>query len=112
MKKGIEEKEVFEKTVLQDEKLIIKNDKGERIECDKLFTFDSDETGKSYIAYTDNTLDKDGKTRVYASIYDPTGKDPSLKPLTSEKEWKVIEIILSAAQEKFKEDGSTDDGRK
>ncbi len=111
MTKENKTKDMFEESVLKDEKLIIKNDKGERIECDKLFTFDSDETGKSYIAYTDNTLDKDGKTRVYASIYDPTGKDPSLKPLTSEKEWKVIEIILSAAQEKFSENGSTEDGR-
>lgn len=103
------EETLFDETILQDEKLIIKNEKGERIECDKLFTFDSDETGKSYICYTDNTLDQDGKTKVYASIYDPTGKDPSLKPLTSEKEWKVIEIILASAQEKFNESGSNED---
>ena len=36
---------------------------------DVLFTFDSDETGHSYIAYTDNTKDEDGNIQVYASIY-------------------------------------------
>jgi uncharacterized protein YrzB (UPF0473 family) len=35
----------------------IVNDEGKEIECEILFTFDSDETKKSYIVYTDNTLD-------------------------------------------------------
>ena len=52
-------------------KLIITNNEGKQLECDVLFTFDSDETGKSYIAYTDNTKDENGNIRVYASIYDP-----------------------------------------
>ncbi len=84
-------------------KLKITNDRGETLECDVLFTFDSDETNKSYIAYTDNTTDDLGNVKVYASIYDPTGEDLSLKPLTSEKEWKVIENILISVQEKVRE---------
>lgn len=84
-------------------KLKITNDKGESIDCDILFTFDSDETNKSYIAYTDNTKDENGNVRVYANTYDPTGKDLSLQPLTSEKEWKVIENILISVQEKLNE---------
>lgn len=88
-------------------KLKITNDKGESIDCDILFTFDSDETGKSYIAYTDNTKDEFGNVRVYANTYDPTGKDLSLKPLTSEKEWKVIENILISVQEKLNEGQET-----
>ncbi len=84
-------------------KLKITNDKGESIDCDVLFTFDSDETNKSYIAYTDNTKDEAGNVRVYANTYDPTGKDLSLQPLTSEKEWKVIENILISVQEKLNE---------
>lgn len=85
-------------------KLKITNDKGETLDCDVLFTFDSDETNKSYIAYTDNTKDEKGNVRVYANIYDPTGEDLSLQPLTSEKEWKVIENILISVQEKMNED--------
>ena len=84
-------------------KLIITNNEGKQLECDVLFTFDSDETGKSYIAYTDNTKDENGNIRVYASIYDPTGENPELKPLTDPKEWKVIESILSSIQEKVDE---------
>ncbi len=84
-------------------KLKITNDRGETLECDVLFTFDSDETNKSYIAYTDNTTDEAGNVKVYANIYDPTGEDLSLKPLTSDKEWKVIENILISVQEKVRE---------
>ncbi len=77
------------------------NDKGEEVECEILFTFDSDETKKSYIVYTDNTLDENGSTKVYASIYDPTGQNPALIPIESEKEWLVIENILSSVQERI-----------
>jgi len=81
----------------------IVNDRGEEVECEILFTFDSDETKKSYIVYTDNTLDDKGSTKVYASIYDPTGQDSSLIPIESEKEWLVIENILATIQEKIDE---------
>ena len=75
------------------------NDEGKEVVCDVLFTFDSDETKKSYIAYTDNTKDEKGNVQVYASIYDPNEENPELKPIESEKEWKVIETILETLQE-------------
>ena len=79
------------------------NDEGKEIECEILFTFDSDETKKSYIVYTDNTLDEEGSTKVYASVYDPTGQNPALMPIETEKEWLVIENILSSVQQKIEE---------
>ena len=79
------------------------NDEGQEVECEVLFTFDSDETKKSYIVYTDNTTDEDGSTKVYASVYDPTGVNPALLPIETEKEWLVIENILSSVQSKIDE---------
>ena len=81
----------------------IVNDEGKEVECEILFTFDSDETKKSYIVYTDNTLDEEGSTKVYASVYDPTGQNPALMPIETEKEWLVIENILSSVQEKLEQ---------
>ncbi len=81
----------------------IVNDEGKEIECEILFTFDSEETKKSYIVYTDNTLDEEGSTKVYASVYDPTGQNPSLMPIETDKEWLVIENILSSVQQKVDE---------
>lgn len=79
----------------------IVNDKGENLECEVLFTFDSDETKKSYIVYTDNTFDDDGNQKVYANTYDPTGENPELNPIVEEKEWQVIENILASLHEKL-----------
>ena len=89
--------------MLDNGKIVIKNDKGEELVCDVLFTFDSDETNKSYIAYTDNSKDESGNTKVYASTYDKEGEDLSLKPLTTEKEWKIIDNILASVLDMVKE---------
>ena len=72
------------------------NDK--EVKCDVLFTFESEETGKSYIVYTDNSVDEEGNTQVYASIYDPKSDEQKLMPIETDKEWRIIEIILEELQ--------------
>ena len=79
----------------------ISNDKGQEIICDILFTFDSEETGKSYIVYTDNTREESGKVRVYASIYNPNDPKTKLEDIKTDKEWKVIDTILQTLQEEI-----------
>ena len=74
------------------------NDEGKEIECEVLFTFESDETKKNYIVYTDNTIDEEGNTKVYASIYNPDEDETKLLPIETEKEWKIIETILEEIQ--------------
>lgn len=74
------------------------NDAGEEVICEVLFTFESDETKKTYIVYTDGTLDEAGNTCVYASIYEPDDES-TLFPIESEKEWVIIETLLKKLQE-------------
>ncbi|MBR2711651.1 MAG: DUF1292 domain-containing protein [Bacilli bacterium] len=69
---------------------------------DVLFTFDNDETKKSYIIYTDNTLDESGNVEVYASTYDPKDEHSKLGEIETEKEWKIIETILTSIEEEVK----------
>lgn len=85
----MEEKNIF-KVVGED---------GKEIECEVLFTFDSEETKKSYMVYTDNTTDEDGNVRVYASVYNPDAENTELMPIESEREWKIVETILESIQE-------------
>lgn len=82
------------------------NNEGREVVCDVLFTFDSDETGKSYIVYTDNTKDTNGNVQVYASIFNPEDENTELLPIETEKEWKVIEAILSSLQEEVRNGGN------
>ena len=74
------------------------DDNGKEVECEVLFTFDSEETNKSYMVYTDNSVDEDGNTRVYASIYNPNENEIKLEPIETDKEWKIIETILEEIQ--------------
>jgi uncharacterized protein YrzB (UPF0473 family) len=76
------------------------DDQGKEVTCEVLFTFDSDETGKHYIVYTDNTTDEEGNTKVYASTFDPENGKTTLGAIESEKEWKIIEAILDSLQNK------------
>lgn len=85
---------------MEKEKLTFKviDDNGNEIECEILFTFESDETGKNYIVYTDNTTDELGNTKVYASIFNPNEPDSKLTAIETEKEWKIIQTILEELQ--------------
>lgn len=79
------------------------DDAGNEVKCEVLFTFDSDETGKHYIIYTDNTTDEEGNTKVYASTFDPEDEKTALGAIETEKEWKIIETILDSLQNKDEE---------
>jgi len=91
-----------------DEKMTFKviNDEGKEIECEVLFTFESEETNKNYIVYTDNTTDEEGNTKVYASIYYPDQEETKLEPIETDKEWKIIESILDEIQKEIQGKGS------
>ena len=83
---------------MKDNKFTMIDESGQEREYDVLFTFESEETKKNYIVYTDNTTDDDGNTKVYASIYNPNDEKSILYPIESEKEWKIVETILSELQ--------------
>ena len=87
---------------MENNKFVMIDENGEEREYDVLFTFESEETNKNYIAYTDNTIDETGNVEVYASIYNPGDPQTKLEPIESEKEWKVIETILETLQEEVK----------
>ena len=48
---------------------VLESEDGKEMEYQKLFAFESSETNKNYIVYTDNTHDESGALRVYANVY-------------------------------------------
>lgn len=82
--------------IKQENVFTIVNDNGEEIKCEILFTYEDEKTKKNYMAYTDNTIDEEGNTKVYASIFNPEEENPVLLPIETEEEWKLIEGILSS----------------
>jgi uncharacterized protein YrzB (UPF0473 family) len=80
-------------------KFTVLDENGEEVTCEILFTFNSEETNKDYMVYTDNTTDSEGNVKVYASIYDPKATNTELIPIETDREWKIIETILESIQE-------------
>lgn len=83
------------------------DENGNEIVYDVLFTFESEETHKNYIVYTDNTKDAEGNVEVYASIYDPNDPHSKLEAIETDKEWKVIETILETLQEEVRKQANS-----
>lgn len=77
----------------------VTDNSGKTVEYEILFTFDSDETKKSYIVFTDNELDNDGNTVTYAATYDKTGDTLKLEDIKTDEEWNLIENLLSSIDE-------------
>ena len=88
-----------------NEEMIFKmvDENGNEKECEVLFTFESDETNKHYMVYTDHTQDEAGNTRVFASIFDPNDPNSKLLPIETEKEWNIIKTILAEIQNEVRE---------
>ena len=89
----------------EKKKFVVLDANGKEVLCEPLFTFESEETKKQYVVYTDNSLDETGNVRVFASIYKMGKNGGELLPIKTEKEWKVIETILETLQEDNKKNG-------
>ena len=53
---------------IDNEKIQIEKD-GKMVDCDILFTFDSEDTMKAYIGYTDHSIAPNGRKNIYISSY-------------------------------------------
>lgn len=77
---------------------------GKKVEYEILFTFDSEETKKSYIVFTDNNLDESGSVITYAATYEKEAEKLELKDIETEQEWNLIENLLAQIEEKMGEE--------
>jgi uncharacterized protein YrzB (UPF0473 family) len=75
---------------------------GKETEYEILFTFESEDTNKNYIVYTDNTVDDDDMIKTYASIYEENDGVLKLSPITDDKEWNLVEKLINQATEESK----------
>lgn len=69
---------------------------GKEVECEILFTFDSEDTMKSYVGYTDNKVDSNSKKNIYVSSYDPILGIGKLESITDDKEKQMIDEVLNS----------------
>ena len=77
----------------------VTDQQGKTVEYEILFTFDSEETKKSYIVFTDNSEDEVGNIVTYASVYDKNGETLELQDIETDEEWNLIENLLANIDE-------------
>ena len=82
----------------------VKDTNGKETEYEILFTFESEDTNKKYIVYTDNEKDEDDMIKTYASIYEEENDVLHLSKIEDEKEWNVVEKLLNQATEQSKKE--------
>ena len=76
---------------------IIQGDDGKDIECHLLFSFESENTGKVYIVYTDGSTDENGNLSVFASAVEEyiNDEDVTFSAITTQAEWAEIDEKLN-----------------
>ena len=78
---------------MENEKIFILKD-GEEVACDVLFTFDSPDTDKAYIGYSDGSIAENGRKNIYVSSYDPVLGIGSLEDITDKDELDMVHDVL------------------
>jgi uncharacterized protein YrzB (UPF0473 family) len=77
---------------------VVDEDGNEQL-CEVLFTFDSDEFGKSYVLYYPVGAEEDDEEdiEIHASAFIPKedGEDGELMPIETDEEWDMIEEVLN-----------------
>lgn len=74
-------------------KIYTTTEDGRKLEYDVILTFKNEDNNKDYIVYTDNSLDENGKLRIYSSIYNKDTLELIGTPETKE-EWDKIYMVL------------------
>lgn len=85
---------MIETTDIYDNDKVIMEKNGEKVECDVLFTFDCEDTMKSYVGYTDHSFGKNKRKNIYVSSYNPFDKEQKLENISDKKELAMINEVL------------------
>ena len=83
---------------IENEKIQIEKD-GQMVDCDILFTFDSEDTLKSYVGYTDHSIGTNGRKNIYVSAFDPLKEKMELEDVTDPMELDMIHDVLMQIDE-------------
>ncbi len=67
---------------------------GVKVEYTVILTFEN--KNNNYVVYTDNTLDKNKKLRLYVAKYNPNQTTPFLGEPTTKEEWNEITKIINS----------------
>lgn len=87
----------------EEDRIIIPDENGEEHLFDVLFTFDVEETGKSYMVVkpveAPEDTDDDDYEEVFGFRYEENGDDFNLFPIETDEEWDMVEEMINTFSE-------------
>lgn len=86
----------------ENERIIIPDEQGEEHLFEVLFTFDVDDSEKSYLTVVPVEQVEDDEVEVYAFRYEENGDnqdDLALFPIETDEEWEIVEEMLNTLAE-------------
>lgn len=81
-----------------EKNITVVDEEGNEQLCEVLFTFNSDEFGKSYVLYYPiGEEDDEEEIEIHASAFSPSddNTDGELQPIETDEEWDLIEEMLN-----------------
>ncbi|WP_080844792.1 DUF1292 domain-containing protein [Cytobacillus gottheilii] len=81
-----------------EKNITVVDEEGNEQLCEVLFTFNSDEFGKSYVLYYPiGEEDDEEEIEIHASAFIPSDDytDGELQPIETDEEWDLIEEMLN-----------------
>ena len=86
---------------LKENQLVFIDENQNEVLCDIIFTYDSEEFGKSYVFFTEvGSEDENGNREVGVASYVPTDDGiGELQPVTTDEEWEMIEEVFESFAE-------------
>lgn len=86
--------------------IAVYNDQSIPLECTVISKFKNEDTGKSYMVYTDNSRNEDGKKNMFVVSYRPdVPEEDKLRPVESVEEWESISGFLEELRKVIDEKG-------
>ncbi|MET3700006.1 uncharacterized protein YrzB (UPF0473 family) [Bacillus oleivorans] len=82
----------------EEKHITVYDEEGNEQLCEVLFTFESEEFGKSYVLYypvgADEGEDDEEEIEIMASSFTPGEEGGELQPIETDEEWDMIEEML------------------
>ena len=86
--------------------IAVYDDQNLPLECDIISKFKNEETGTSYLVYTDNSRNEEGRKNMFVVSYRPDiPEEDKLTPVETAEEWESISGFLQELRKVIDEKG-------
>ena len=82
---------------MDQEKIIIEKE-GKEVECDILFTFTCEDTGKGYVGFTDHSKNEKSEENIYTASYYPEKGYDVLEEIYTEEEKEMVKEVIESVK--------------